>query len=743
MKGEVTRFRGSFRCPICGGAEDDARGDGTRAVWGALCRSGMGILHSRRACRAGDQESKLERYAHRIKGNCPCGAEHSPADPVPTRNGKAKLGEIDRVYPYFDLDGKLRFETVRFKNPKDFRQRQPGTNCKPVWNLKGVETILFRLPELFAADTEAPVFIVEGEKDVERLRGLGEIATCNPMGAGKWRRGYAESLRGRKCVIVPDNDDPGRQHGQEVALSLHGVAASIRVVELPGLPEKGDVSDFLDLGGTIDQIRVFADAAQEWMPAATESDQQGDGDGKEPFVHLTDLGNARRLVELFGDRIRYCWLLRAWFIWDGRCWRKDDKGRIFRLAKESVIKFTTEAFKIDDDAKRKEALAWATKSEGRKLIENMVFLAQSEPDIPVSLDSWDKDAWLLNVQNGTVDLKTGRLKPHDKADLITRFAPVKFDDKASCPLWIKTLERIFEKQDNLDADPLPDEQLIGFVQRLFGVFLTGDISEQILPIFYGSGANGKSTILGVMLNLLGDEYGIAAPPNLLVVRQGESHPTERALLHGKRLVVDMESAEGARLNEALVKLLTGSEKIQARGMRQDFWMFDPTHKIAMGTNHRPVIRETKNAIWRRIKLVPFLVELPESEWDTKLPQKLRAEFSGILAWCIRGCLDWQKNGLGVPKVVTEATEEYRKDQDVIGDFLAEECTLVASLWEKATPLYARFSEWAKRTGEIAMPLKVFAKALVERGFERYSNNGICYRGLALRSNGPTESERSY
>jgi putative DNA primase/helicase len=342
----------------------------------------------------------------------------------------------------------------------------------------------------------------------------------------------------------------------------------------------------------------------------------------------------------------------------------------------------------------------------------------------------DRDPWLLNVSNGTIDLRTGKLNPHRREDLITKLAPVAYEQNAPCPLWDAFLKRIF-------AD---NASLITFVQRLCGVSLTGDVSEQMLPIFWGVGANGKTTLLSTLLGILGDDYAMPAPPGLLLLRRGEHHPTERALLFGKRLIVDMESAEGARLNEALVKHLTGSDQITARRMREDYWSFPPTHKIIMGTNHKPEIRETKHAIWRRVKLVPFTVVIPEKEQILDLPRQLRAEDPGILAWCVQGCLDWQRVGLGVPVEVTKATEDYRETQDLLTAFLNEETIFTtekqkdSQLTAKATPLYQRYREWVERSGETPLSQRSFGEALTERGFVRFTSNGTWYRGLGLRTN---------
>ena len=235
---------------------------------------------------------------------------------------------------------------------------------------------------------------------------------------------------------------------------------------------------------------------------------------------------------------------------------------------------------------------------------------------------------------------------------------------------------------------------------------------------------------------------MSAPPGLLTMKKGDRHPTELASLFNKRLVVESETAEGAQFNENLVKQLTGSDKIRARRMREDFWEFDPTHKILMCTNHKPEIRETKNAIWRRVKLVPFNVTIPDDEQDARLPERLRAEYPGILAWCVEGCLDWLEVGLEIPSAVEDATAEYRRESDVIGEFLAAECTVDPSnpsLRVRATPLYARYQKWA---GADAVNQRKFGKAMGERGFRKHVNNGTEYLGVGLRMEGKDGDDES-
>jgi putative DNA primase/helicase len=442
----------------------------------------------------------------------------------------------------------------------------------------------------------------------------------------------------------------------------------------------------------------------------------------------TDLGNGERLVTRFGASVRYCHPWKKWVVWDRQRWKTDNTAAAHRLAKRTVRGILKEAATVEDDDERKAHNQFWHASEGKARVEAMLSCAASEGGIPILPDDMDRDSFLLNVENGTIDLRTGKLRPHQREDLITRIAPVKFLPDAKCPTWLRVLDEIFAR----------DSGLIRFWKMLCGICLTGDVSNQILPVLYGSGANGKTTILTVLLELLGPDYAITAPPGLLTMKKGERHPTELASLFSKRLVVDSETAEGAQFNENLVKQLTGGDKISARRMREDYWEFFPTHKILMCTNHKPEIKETKNAIWRRVKLVPFNVAIADDKQDARLPERLRAEYPGILAWCVEGCLDWQELGLEIPAAVEDATQQYRRESDVIGEFLEAECTVMPELRARATPLYARYQRWA---GGDAVNQRKFGKAMADRGFKKHANNGTEYLGIGLRSEGTEGSGR--
>jgi putative DNA primase/helicase len=434
--------------------------------------------------------------------------------------------------------------------------------------------------------------------------------------------------------------------------------------------------------------------------------------------NLTDLGNASRLVAHHGNDLRYCYPWGSWLIWDGRRWSLDESGEIHRRAKRTVREIYREAADAADDKTREALGKHAKASEAENRIQAMISLAKSE--VPIMPAAMDRDPWLLNVGNGTLDLRTGELLEHRREDLLTKLAG-EYDPEASASTWTSTLERV-----------LPSAEVRAFFKRLCGYAISGDVSEHVLPVLYGTGANGKSTILNALLEAAG-EYGMQAAPDLLIAKRG-GHPTEVADLFGMRFVASIEVEDGRRLAESLVKTLTGGDKVRARRMRQDFWEFDPTHKVFMAVNHKPQVRGNDNAIWRRIRLLPFEQTIPPAEQDKKLPEKLRAELPGILAWAVEGCLEWRREGLKAPEEVRKATGRYRSEMDVIGAFLKDCCEEGAEHDVAAKDLYARYKTWCDENGEAGEKQRTFGSKLSERGYERYrggASGGHRWRGLTL------------
>ena len=441
--------------------------------------------------------------------------------------------------------------------------------------------------------------------------------------------------------------------------------------------------------------------------------------------NLTDLGNARRLVHRHGRNLRYCWLWRKWLVWDGKRWVKDDTGEVYRLAKETVSSIYQEAAAAPNDEARKELGKHATRSEAGARIKEMVDLARS--DVPVMPDELDASPDLLNTESGTIDLRAGELREHRREDLITKIAPTTYRPDAAAPTWETFLKRV-----------LPGDDLRAFVQRAVGYSATGDTSEQCMFINHGTGANGKSTFQEAIAAALGD-YAMRAPTEMLLAKRSDGVPNDVARLKGARFVSASETEEGRRLAESRIKDLTGQDTITARFMKAEWFDFAPTHKLWLSTNHKPEIRGTDAAIWRRIRLVPWAVTIPPAEQDKKLPIALRHELAGILAWVVRGCLQWRREGLQAPDEVRKATGEYRAEMDVLAGFLVECCELDTGHWEYAKDLYECYKRWCDENGERPEPQRKFGGRLGERGFQRDrggSRGAGIWRGVRL-----TEGEK--
>ncbi len=421
--------------------------------------------------------------------------------------------------------------------------------------------------------------------------------------------------------------------------------------------------------------------------------------------HLTDLGNARRLVARFGDRFRWCEAWGCFLTWDGRRWAKDDSGQVMRWAKDTSRAVYAEAADCADKDTRKEIGSHALKMEADAKLRAMVNLAKSEEGTPIAPSAFDRDPWLLNVESGVLDLRTGLLLDHRPEDFISKLAPVTWDPEATAPTWEAFLQRILAG----------DVSTIGFLQRMLGYCLTGITSEQVWALLHGPGANGKSTLVRTVIDLLGD-YAAWTPAKTLLAKRGEAADNDLARLRGARLVAAVETDGGRRLAEALVKQLTGGDKIAARFLYGEYFEFAPEFKLWLATNHKPTIQGTDHATWRRVRLVPFVVEIPEAEQDKDLLGKLRAEFPGILRWAVDGCLAWQRDGLGTPEAVREATAEYRASQDLIGAFLAECCEAAEEETAGATDLYRAYVAWCEQGKERPETQTVFGEALNERGF---------------------------
>ena len=445
-------------------------------------------------------------------------------------------------------------------------------------------------------------------------------------------------------------------------------------------------------------------------------------DPEQPKFNLTDLGNAERLVHHHGLDIRYCHIWKSWLIWDGQRWVIDKTDRIKQLAKKVVRSIYTEAEQVSDSSERREIAKHAMRSESNHSLTAMVSRAESE--VPISPDMLDKDPWLFNCANGTLDLQLGKLRTHRREDYITKMVPVDYNPEATHHLWDSFLGRV------LDGD----QDLISFLQRAVGYSLTGLTDEQCLFILHGLGANGKTTFLQAVSEIM-DDYAMQTPTETLLVKGKGAIPNDVARLKGARFVTASEAEAEQRLAENLIKQMTGGDKMSARFLHQEYFDFIPTHKLFLGTNHKPVIKGTDHAIWRRIRLIPFEVTIPEDERDTRMPEKLRNEAEGILAWAVEGCRLWRAEGLVMPTAVKEATEGYRSEMDVIAQFVEDCCERGERLTVASHELYKAFTEWCEINGEQPVSKKLLNLRLKEIGFEAASKIGPSkqrgLKGLAI------------
>jgi putative DNA primase/helicase len=466
-------------------------------------------------------------------------------------------------------------------------------------------------------------------------------------------------------------------------------------------------------------------------PLSAPGGENGDGalDLRRP-VTLDDIGFARRLAATVFDRIKYVADWKKFIYWDGRRWALDDGACAVRAAQDLRDTLWVEYAALPHEDKTKAALQFIQSCGNAKHLQNIVLLTKSQQPIRISHDQLDRHPYLLNVRNGTIDLRTGSLLPHEPANLITQLAAVDFDPRASSDEWLLFVNQCMQ------GDP----QLVRFLQVSAGLALSADVSPQFLWCHYGRGANGKSTFLGALANMLGD-YAVAAPPNFLMARKSEGHPTEMAMLHGKRLVMAIECEGGQRLRESFVKSITGGDMIAARRMNEDFWMLDPTWHVHVSFNDPPTINGTDDGIRRRLKIVPWGARFEGPSQDPTLKARLESEHhrSAILNWCLAGMRDFMANGIPLAVAVAEATDEYVADQDSLGNFLDECCRIGRPGEARFDDLMPAFHHWLEAHGENprAWNRKRLGNELHRRGFSKHrpmsgeDRGKTVYAGLTL------------
>lgn len=426
---------------------------------------------------------------------------------------------------------------------------------------------------------------------------------------------------------------------------------------------------------------------------------------------LTDTGNSERFAARFRDRIRYVPEFNEFMVFDG--------GRlVLDVGHVRTMEMTREVTREMRMSADMHVVTHGAKSEKRSARENMRALAASLPGLTIAPADLDADPWLLGCPNGVLDLRSGELRAAKLEDLISKRTGVAYIPGAPAPRWRQFISEV------TCADP----ELEGFLQRAIGYSLTGRTGEQVFFFLYGDGANGKGTLVKVLQRALGD-YAATLKTEALMASYGQAHPTELVPLVGARFVTANEVPDGRAWNEARLKELTGEDRLTARRMREDFWTFEPSHKLWISGNYRPRVHGDDHGLWRRVRLIPFEARF---EVNPSLYEELAAELPGILAWAVEGCLAWQREGLGLPERVREATAEYQERENVVSQFVEEACHRNLQGDTSTADLYAAFEKWCEQSGEKAQPKRGFSERLERLGFKRNENkNARGFKGIVL------------
>lgn len=440
-----------------------------------------------------------------------------------------------------------------------------------------------------------------------------------------------------------------------------------------------------------------------------------------------DTGNAQRMCDLFGNNLRYSYENKTWYFWNGKVWCEDKTGKIKRLADETIDKMRKEAYKEEDGDKQSAMFKWINKTCNSNAKENMIKELQHIENIPILMSEMDTQNDLFNCQNGIINLRNGELLKHEPNYFCTKISDCICDISGAKPeLWLNFLDDI----------TCGDKELQAYLQKAVGYSLTGSVREQCLFFLYGMGRNGKSTFLDIISCIAGTYANHAQPETLMLKSQLNSGTTsDIARLKGARFVTSVEPNENVKLNEGLVKQLTGGDKVTARFLYGKEFEYTPEFKIWLGANHKPIIRGTDDGIWRRIRLIPFVAQIPDEKVDKNLKYKLKKELPQILKWAVDGALLWQKEGLQSPPCVVKATQEYRYEMDTMSRFFSEYVTYDSNAKMKASVLYNYYCEWATQNNEYVMSMTKFGKEVMQKVSDKKGYaDGMYYMGIKANYN---------
>lgn len=664
--------------------------------------------------------------------------------------------DIEAIYKFYDENGDLAYEKIRKKGKKFLHRRYidgetvwgmeegiytetfPGSKS---WSIKerpgakkayypGQEQLLYNLPNVIKGiKEEQTIFITEGEKDSDSLITRGLIATTTSIGATKgdlgkkWPSRFNSFFKGANVVLLPDNDEPGKRFMEHIAIELKNIANNIKIVELPDLSKKEDITDWLEYGNDIYDLQALVKRTDEFI------------EFKGNIIYdynWSDVGNAERLISLHGKDIKFNVNSGKWYVWNGVNWELDNSFKVENLYRTVLRRFQNAIpnINISDDEiatkkQQEKAKGFVLRNETDGKIKSV--LNQAKTFKGINFMESDKDDYLFNTPNGTINLRDLSQKKHDRKDLITQCSNYSFNrENDKCPNWIAFLNRIF----------CGDQELISYVQKAVGYSLTGNMSEQCLFMLWGGGANGKSTFVKALEDIMGT-YAATIKGETLMEKNGQDGARgDLARLTNKRVVIASELQEGQVFNEPLLKVLSTGETLPVRFMYQEEFMLKPKFKLWIMTNKKPKVKGNDHGIWRRWRMIPFKYKFTEKEKDPNFyEEKLKSELEGILLWAITGYQMWKEQGFEAPKEVMEAVEDYKMDMDQVARFI-EDCCKVGEGYEcTGSAMYDEYINWCIAEGEnYKMTNHKLARDLKEKGFvNKRDMNGKKWIGIGVNS----------
>lgn len=625
---------------------------------------------------------------------------------------------LQELYPYYDDDiQKVLYYKARYQGKEIRHFRVDGDTV--IWKdvFKGIDKTLYNKSAIKKAkEANEPIYYVEGEKDVHTMEVLGVLATT-AGGATAWHKGLAKYLEGLDVIILQDNDEAGEKLSKQLRQDLCTMAKSIKVI-VPSNKLHGDVTDYIQAGHTKHQLLELIGKKEE---------EKLEEKVLLKNYRLDDTDNANTMAQLFGDALCYAYDLNKWFMYNGVKWQEDRVDGVRLLANQMIDRMQddfgllTQAIEDDKERKKQERLYSLHLKSCRSNRGKTSILNETKHLLPIVSTTFNTRRELLNTPQGTYNIIEKKSYPHNPQDYVSQSTSIPIVEGSKAPTWEKFIDEIF----------LGDKELIRYVQKAIGYSLTGFTKEQCMFIGYGDGANGKGVFKDILSYVLNDYVKCPQAETISQIRQGSEASPDIINLMDARFVVCVESNKGVRFNEGLIKQLTGEDKVTARRLYCEPIAFVPQFKLWLFTNHIPEIVGTDNGVWRRLKIIPFALNLTEDKKDRDLKDKLMKEVEGIFWWCIQGINMYLEEGLKEPQIMIDLAREFRGESDMLGQFLCD-CTISKKDSRvQAKELYSQYLEWCRENNETPDNRTRFGLDMKKRLKKIHDGRYVYYEDIAL------------